>query len=103
MRLTLDEAMLIYQRAIGGTAGAGKRRGLVGGSAGRTGSRIAAPTTAAATDVIAWWHQVWKDVGDTPARVASRISQHAASVLGRKKAIEPHLAVTLAFHSPMQE
>jgi hypothetical protein len=44
---------------------------------------IAAPSTAAAAALMVWWHQVWKDVGDTPARAASRIRRHAASVLGK--------------------
>jgi hypothetical protein len=29
---------------------------------------IAAPISVAAAGVIAWWHPVWNDVGDTPAR-----------------------------------
>lgn len=83
MQLTLDQAMLIYQRAIDKTAGAGE------GATWWTEVRveleavIAAPTTSAAADIIAWWHQVWKDVGDTPARAAGRIRRHAASVLGK--------------------
>ncbi len=33
-------------------------------------------------DVIAWWRQVWKDVGVTPAHTAGRIRRYAATVLG---------------------
>lgn len=80
MRLRLDQAMLIYQRAIDKTADAGEGTAWWAEVQAELEAVIAAPTTAAA-GVIAWWHQVWKDVGDTPARAASRIRRHAASVL----------------------
>ncbi|MDK6080555.1 hypothetical protein [Massilia varians] len=82
MRLSLDQAMMIYQRAIDSTAGAGEGAAWWAEVRTELEAVLAAPTTAAAADVIAWWHQVWKDVGDTPARAASRIRRHAVSVLG---------------------
>lgn len=82
MQLTLNQAMLIYQRAIDKTAGAGEGAAWWAEVQVELEAVIAAPTTAAAAGVIAWWHQVWNDVGDTPARAASRIRRHAASVLG---------------------
>ncbi|NTB05875.1 hypothetical protein [Agrobacterium tumefaciens] len=83
MQLTLDHAMLIYQRAIDKTAGAGEGVAWWAEVQAELEAVVAAPTTAAAADIIAWWHQVWKDVGDTPARAAGRIRRHAASVLGK--------------------
>lgn len=83
MQLTLDQAMLIYRLAIDKTAGAGEGAAWWAEVQAELEAVIVAPTTATAEDVIAWWHQVLKDVGDTPARAAGRIRQHAASVLGR--------------------
>lgn len=82
MHLTLDQAMLIYQRAIDKTADAGEGADWWAEVYAELNAVIAAPTTAEAAALIAWWHQVWKDVGDTPARAASRIRRHAATVLG---------------------
>lgn len=83
MQLTREQALLIYQRAIDETAYAGEGEDWWANVQAELEAVIAAPTTAAAAGVIAWWHQVWKDVGDTPVRAASRIRRHAASVLGR--------------------
>lgn len=83
MQLTRDQTMLIYQRAIDKTAGAGEGADWWAEAQTELEAVITAPTTAAAAGVIAWWHQVWKDVGDTPARAAGRIRRHAASVLGK--------------------
>jgi len=74
--------MLIYQRAIDKTAGAGEGAAWWEEVQAELEAVIGAPTAAAA-DLIAWWHQVWKDVGDTPAHAASRIRRHASSVLGK--------------------
>jgi len=82
MRLTLDQAVLICQRAIDKTADAGEGAAWWAEVQAELKAVIAAPDTAVAAALIAWWHQVWKDVGDTPARAASRIRRHAASVLG---------------------
>lgn len=83
MQLTLDQTMLIYQRAIDKTAGAGEGAVWWEEVQAELEAVVAAPSTAAAAELIAWWHQVWKDVGDTPTRAASRIRRHAASVLCR--------------------
>lgn len=72
--------MLIYQRAIDRTAGAEGAPWWAEVQA-ELEAVIAAPTSIAAADLIAWWHQVRKDVGDTPARAASCIRRHAARVL----------------------
>jgi hypothetical protein len=83
MQITLDQAMMIYQRAIDSMAGAGEGAAWWAEVQAELEAVIAAPTTGAAAGVIDWWHQVWKDVGDTPARAAGRIRRHAASVLGK--------------------
>ena len=83
MQLTLDQTMLIYQRAIDKTAGAGEGAAWLAKVRSELEALIAAPTTAAATVVIAWWHRVWTDVGDTPSRAAIRIRRHAAGVLDK--------------------
>jgi len=82
MQLTPNQAMLIYQRAIDKKAGAGEGSAWWAEVRAELEAVIEALTTAAAAGVIAWWHQVWKDVGDTTARAASRIRRHASSVLG---------------------
>lgn len=81
MQLTLDQAMLIYQRAIDKTAGAGEGAAWWAEVRAELEAVISAQTTATAAAVIAWWHQVWTDVGDTPGRAANRIRRHATSVL----------------------
>jgi hypothetical protein len=83
MQLTLDQAMLIYQCAIDKTAGVGEATAWWAEVQAELEAVIAAPTAATAANVVAWWHQVRKDVGDTPARAAGRIRRHATSVLGR--------------------
>lgn len=81
MPISFDQAMLIYQRAIDSTAGAGEGPAWWTEVQAELEAVIAAPTSAAAAAIIALWHQVWKGVGDTPARAAGRIRRHAASVL----------------------
>lgn len=83
MQLTLDQAMMIYQPAIDSTGGAGEGPAWWTEVQAEMEAVIAAPTSAAVADIIAWWHQVWKDVGEKPARAAVRIRRHAASVLGK--------------------
>lgn len=83
MRLTLDQTMLIYQCAIDRSAGAGEGSAWWKEVQTELEAVIAAPSATSAADIIAWWHQVWKDVGDTPVRAAGRIRRHAASVLGK--------------------
>jgi len=82
MQLTLDQAMMIYQRAIDRSAGADEGAAWWTEVQGELEAVIEAPTPAAAADIIAWWHQVWMAVGDTPVRAAGGIRRHAASVLG---------------------
>lgn len=79
----LDQAMMIYQRAIDSTADVGEGAAWWADVQAELEAVVASPTTAAAGDIIAWWHQFRKAVGDTPARAAGRIRRHAASVLGR--------------------
>ena len=81
MQPTLDQTILIYQRAIDKTAGAGEGAAWWTEVKAELEAVIAAPSTAAAAEVIAWWHRVWKDVNDTPGRAASRIRTQAARVL----------------------
>jgi hypothetical protein len=71
--------MLIYRRAIDQSAHAGEGAAWWAEVQAELEAVIAAPTTAAAAGVIAWWHQVCRDVGDTPARAASRIRRQATS------------------------
>lgn len=85
MRLTLDQTMLIYQRAIDKSVGSAEGEDWWTDVQTEMEAVIAAPTTAAAADVIAWWHRVWEDVGDTPARAAGRIRRHAAIMFGIQK------------------
>jgi hypothetical protein len=75
--------MLIYQRAIDKTSGPGEGATWWEEVHDELEAVIAAPSTAAAATLIAWWHQVWNDVGDTPVRAASRIRRHAANVLSK--------------------
>ena len=79
--LNRDQAILIYQRAIDKSVDAGEGVAWWAEVQAELEAVIAAPSAAAAANVIAWWHQVWKDVGDTPVRAAGRIRRHAASVL----------------------
>lgn len=54
MRLTLDRAMLIYQRAIDKTADAGEGAACWADVQAELEGVIAAPTTAVAAAAIAW-------------------------------------------------
>lgn len=58
MQQTRDQTMLIYQRAIDKTAGAGEGAAWWEEVQVELEAVIAAPTTAAAAALIAWWHQV---------------------------------------------
>lgn len=82
--ITSDQAMLIYQRAIDSTVGPAEGVDWWNEVRCEIEAVIAAPTAAAAADVITWWHQVWRDVGDTPARAAGRIRKQARHVLGAR-------------------
>lgn len=46
---------------------------------------IAAPDSAAAAGIIAWWHHDWSMVGQTPKRVAGRIRHQATCVLNSRR------------------
>jgi hypothetical protein len=81
MLLTLDQAMLIYQRAIEKTAGAGEGAAWWSEVMAELEAVTATPSAAAAAEVIEWWHRVWKDVNDTPVRAAGRIRTQAARLL----------------------
>jgi len=81
MSMAPEQAMLIYQRAIDPTVGPGEGANWWGQVQREIEAVVAAPSAAAAAGVIAWWHQVWRDVGDTPVRAAGRIRTQARRVL----------------------
>lgn len=85
MQIPLDQAMMIYQRAIDKTAGADEGSAWWAEVQAALEAAISAPTTAAAAaaEVITWWHQVCKEFGDMPARAASRIRRHTTRVLSK--------------------
>ena len=62
MQLTLEQTMMIYQRAIDETAGAGEGAAWWAEVQVELDAVIVAPTTAAAAELIAWWHQDWRYV-----------------------------------------
>jgi hypothetical protein len=81
MLLNVEQAMQIYQAAIDTSAGPGEGSAWWEEVKTELEAVIAAPTNSDAAHVIAWWHTVWKDVGDTPTRAARRIRTAAARVL----------------------
>jgi hypothetical protein len=76
-----DQAMLIYRRAIDPKADAGEGSSWWAEVHAEIEAVVAAPSVKAASEVIAWWHLVWQDVGDSPVRAAGRIRSRAVSVL----------------------
>lgn len=79
--MTPVQAMRIYQLAIDPTASADEGVTWWGEVRAELEAVIAAPSSAEAASLIAWWHHDWRDVGDAPARAAGRIRRHAAGVL----------------------
>lgn len=79
--MRLSQAIEIYQRAIDPTKGVEQGSDWWAEVEAELSAVVAAPTTTAGSDVIAWWHNDWRQVGDTPTRAAGRIRKHAARVL----------------------
>ena len=76
-----DEAIQIYQGAVDPTIGAEQGAEWWADVSAELDAVIAAPDNAAAAGIIAWWHDDWSMVGQTPKRVAGRIRRQAARVL----------------------
>lgn len=76
-----DQAMQIYQRAVDPTMGAEQGGQWWAVVSAELEAVIAAPDSAAAAGIIAWWHHDWSMVGQTPKRVACRIRRQATRVL----------------------
>lgn len=81
----LNHAMLIYQRAIDPKADAGEGSAWWAEVHAEMEAVVAAPSVKAAAEVIAWWHLVWQDIGDSPVKAAGRIRRCAVSVLNTRK------------------
>ena len=79
--MTENQAIQIYQQAIDATMGSDQGASWWAEVSAELLAVVAAPTTAAAGEVIAWWHSDWRQVGDSPVRAAGRIRRHAARVL----------------------
>ncbi|AKU21238.1 hypothetical protein [Massilia sp. NR 4-1] len=75
------QAIHIYQNAVDATMGAEQGAQWWADVGAELAAVIAAPDTATAAGIIAWWHVDWRRVGQTPLRVAGRIRRHAARVL----------------------
>jgi hypothetical protein len=76
-----DQAMQIYQRAVDPTMGAEQGEQWWAVVSAELEAVIAAPDSAAAAGIIAWWHHDWSMVSQTPKRVAGRIRRQAARVV----------------------
>lgn len=76
-----DQAIRIYQGAIDPTLGAEQGAQWWADMSAELEAVIAAPDSAAAAGIIAWWPHDWSTVGETPKRVAGRIRRQAARIL----------------------
>lgn len=76
-----DQAMQIYQRAVDPTMGVEQGAQWWEEVSAELAAVIAAQDMKAAAGIIAWWHNDWRMVGQTPKRVAGAIRRHAAQVL----------------------
>jgi hypothetical protein len=76
-----DQAIQIYQGAVDPTMDAEQGAQWWEDVSAELDAVIAAPDSAAAASIIAWWHHDWSMVGQTPKRVAGRIRRQAARVL----------------------
>lgn len=76
-----DQTIEIYQRAVDPTMGEEQSAQWWADVSAELDAVIAAPDTATAARVIAWWHNDWRIVGQNPKLVAGRIRRQAARVL----------------------
>lgn len=76
-----DQAIKIYQRAVDSAMGVEQGALWWADVRAELDAVIAAPDTATAARIIAWWHDDWRAVGQSPTRVAGRIRRQAARVL----------------------
>ena len=79
--MRLDQAIIIYQGAVDATMGAEQGAQWWADVGAELVAVIAAPDTATAASIIAWWHADWRQVGQTPNRVTGCIRRQAALVL----------------------
>lgn len=76
-----DQAIQIYQGAFDSTMDAEQGAQWWAEVGAELAAVIEATDTAAAANVIAWWHDDWRMVGQTAKRVARRIRRKAVRVL----------------------
>lgn len=76
-----DQAIKIYQDAVDATMGVEQGGQWWVEVGAELAAVIAAPDTATAAGIIAWWHADWRPVGQTPQRVAGRIRRHATRLI----------------------
>ena len=76
-----DQAIEIYQRAVDPTMGEEQGVQWWTDVSAELDAVMAAPDTATAAQVIAWWHDDWRMAGLNPKCVAGRIRRQAARVL----------------------
>ena len=76
-----EQAIRIYQGAVDPTMGEEQGVQWWADVSAELEAVIAAPDSAAAASIIAWWHHDWSMVGQTPKCVAGRIRRQAACVL----------------------
>jgi hypothetical protein len=76
-----DQAVRIYQSAIDATATLAEGEDWWSAVRAEMEAVVAAPTAAAAAEVIDWWHRNWAEAHDTPARAARRIRSAARRIL----------------------
>lgn len=76
-----EVAIQIYQNAVDPTVGPEQGEQWWDEVRFELDAVIAAPDTAAAADIIAWWHSDWSTVGQNPKRVVGLIRRQAARLL----------------------
>jgi hypothetical protein len=84
--MDLEQVKTVYRAAIDPTARDGEGTSWWAAVAAEVTAVVDAPDTQAAAGVIAWWHNDWRTVGDSPARAALRIRRAAKRMPGTRSA-----------------
>ncbi|MBX9755584.1 MAG: hypothetical protein K2X80_12590 [Pseudomonadaceae bacterium] len=80
LKLTLEQGMAIYRHAVDQTAGPEQGSDWWQDVLAELRRVLAAPSAAAAAEVIAWWHNDWAIVDDTAVKAARRIRRVATKL-----------------------
>jgi len=84
--LSVEQVKAIYRAAIDAKASDAEGAAWWAEVGAEVRAVLAAPNTAAAAALLAWWHADWRQVSDSPARAAQRLRRAGARALAASRA-----------------